>query len=191
MARELVWTGFTTLDGRVDSPGSETEGHPGGGWVFATDFLPEAFSLKGEELEDTSALMFGRRSYDAFAPVWKDSPDHAAYQELPKYVVSTTLAESDLTSGWGETTLLRSTEDVAALKDGEGGAIFIHGSAELGRRLGEADLVDRYHLLVFPFLLGSGKSVFSEQAHDRRALHLRETGSYANGVVKLVYDVVR
>ena len=27
--------------------------------------------------------MFGRRSYEAFAPVWRDSDDHAAYKELP------------------------------------------------------------------------------------------------------------
>jgi hypothetical protein len=37
--------------------------------------------------------MFGRRSYEAFAPVWRDSDDHAAYKELPKYVVSTTLPD--------------------------------------------------------------------------------------------------
>lgn len=191
MTRELVWTGFTTLDGRVDSPGGENEGHPGGGWVFATEFLPEAFALKGEELQETSALMFGKRSYDVFAPVWKDSADHADFKEIPKYLVSTTATDADVAEGWGETTILRSTDDVAAVKDGEGGAIFIHGSAELGRRLSEAGLIDRYHLLVFPWLLGSGKSVFSDQVQERRALRLRETDSYANGVVKLVYEVVR
>ena len=194
MARELVWTGFTTLDGRVDSPGGDVEGHPQGGWVFATEFLPEAFALKGEELGETSALMFGKRSYDVFAPVWKDSPDHADYKELPKYLVSTTATEADVAEGWGETTILRSSEDVAALKadegDGEGGAIFIHGSAELGRRLGAAGLIDRYILLVFPWLLGSGKTVFPDDVAERQALRLRSSESYANGVVKVVYDVV-
>ena len=36
MTRELVWTGFMTLDGKVDSPGGTAEGHRGGGWVFDT-----------------------------------------------------------------------------------------------------------------------------------------------------------
>ncbi|MFC7743596.1 dihydrofolate reductase family protein [Nocardiopsis composta] len=80
---------------------------------------------------------------------------------------------------------------MAELKRGEGGAIFIHGSAELARRLAEADLIDRYNLLVFPVLLGAGKSIFSREDRERQNLSLRESESYGNGVVKAVYDVVR
>lgn len=138
--RDLVYTAFISLDGVVDSPGGGPgEEHRSGGWVVDDlEFVPEAWSLKGEELADTTALMFGRRSYEAFAPVWPGSEDHADYKELPKYVVSTTLSDDDLVDGWGPTTILRSTEDVAALKEGKGGAIFIHGSAELARRLSDS-----------------------------------------------------
>lgn len=189
MARELVYTGFISLDGVVDSPGSTAEGHRSGGWVPRTEFVPEAFALKGEELNETTALMFGRRSYDAFAPVWRDSEDHAAYKDLPKYVVSTTLGEDDLVEGWGPTTILRSSDDIADLKHGDGGAIFIHGSAELARRLADDDLIDRYNLLLFPVLLGAGKTLFSRGDRDMRQLRLRESESYSNGVIKLLYDV--
>lgn len=188
MTRELVYTGFITADGIVDSPGGAVEGHPNGGWVFRTPFDADAYSLKGEELADTTALLFGRRSYEAFAPFWRDSEDHAAYRDLPKYVVSTTLAEDDLVDGWGETSILRSTDEVAALRGGDGGGIFIHGSAELARRLAEADLIDRYNLLVFPVFLGSGKTIFPS-AQRAQQLSLRESAAYANGVVKVVYDV--
>lgn len=190
MARELVWTGFMSLDGVVDSPGSEAEGHRSGGWVMDTEFVPEAFALKGDELHDTTALMFGRRSYEAFAPVWRGSADHASYQDLPKYVVSTTLTDDDLFDGWGPTTILRSTDDVAALKQGNGGAVFIHGSAELARQLADADLIDRYNLLVFPVLLAAGKTLFNRDDRDKRELRLRESESYSNGVTKIIYDVV-
>lgn len=190
MARELVWTGFTTIDGKVDSPGGTEEGHPGGGWVMQTEFLPEAFALKGEELAETSALMFGRRSYEAFAPIWSKSSDHAAYQELPKYVVSSGIANDDLADNWGPTTVLRSTDEVAALREEHGGAIFIHGSAELARRLGEAGLIDRYHLLVFPYVLGGGKSLFPEGG-QRQSLRLLASETYPNGVMKAVYEVSR
>jgi len=190
MARELVYTGFMSLDGVVDSPGGTGEGHRSGGWVRDTEFVPEAFALKGEELEETTALMFGRRSYELFAPTWRDSEDHAAYKDLPKYVVSTTLTDADLFDGWGSTTILRSSDDVASVKDNDGGAIFIHGSAELARRLSDADLIDRYNLLVFPVLLGAGKSLFSRDDRDKRQLRLRESESYSNGVTKLLYDVV-
>lgn len=191
--RDLVYTGFMSLDGVVDSPGGGPgEDHRSGGWVVKDiEFSPEAFSLKGEELADTTALMFGRRSYEAFAPTWRDSEDHAPYRELPKYVVSTSLAEDALVDGWGPTTVLRSTDDVAALKRGEGGAIFIHGSAELARRLSEAGLIDRYHLLVFPVLLGAGKSLFGQADRDKQLLRLRDSATYPNGIVKLIYDVTR
>ena len=190
---DLVYTGFMSLDGVVDSPGGGPgEEHRGGGWVVRDiEFLPEAFSLKSEELESTTALMFGRRSYEVFAPVWRESDEHAAYKELPKYVVSTTLSDDAIVNGWGPTTILRSIEDVAALKEGEGGAIFIHGSAELARRLSDAGLIDQYNLLVFPVLLGAGKSLFGRADRDKHMLTLRESESYSNGILKLVYDVKR
>lgn len=190
--RELVYTGFMSLDGVVDSPGGPQEGHRGGGWVFQDlEFVPEAWSIKGEELAETSALMFGRRSYEAFAPVWPGSEDHAGYQELPKYVVSATLGDDDKVDDWGPITILRSTDDVAEIKRGDGGAIFIHGSAELARRLSDAGLIDRYHLLVFPVLLGAGKSLFGRADRDKQMLTLRDSETYRNGILKLVYDVRR
>ena len=187
--RELVYTGFMSLDGVMDSPGGAVEGHRSGGWVFDTEFVPEAYALKGEELAETTALLFGRRSYEAFAAVWPGSEDHAAYKELPKFVVSSRLTEDALVDGWGPTTILRSTEDVAALKQGDGGAIFIHGSPELARSLSDADLIDRYNLLVFPVLLGAGKRLFSDADRDKTNLELVSSESYKNGIQKLVYSV--
>ena len=191
MTRELVWTGFVSVDGVMDSPGGPSEGHPAGGWVFRTPFDEESYALKDEEMADTTALLFGRRSYEAFAPFWSQSEDHTAYRDLPKFVVSSTLGEDALLEGWGETTILRSTDDVAALKETEGGGIFIHGSGELAARLGEAGLIDRYNLMVFPVLLGEGKSVFRRSAGVETRLKLRESASYANGVTKAVYEVER
>jgi len=190
--RDLVYTGFISLDGVLDSPGGgQGEEHRSAGWVAKDiEFLPEAFSLKGEELEDTTALMLGRRSYEAFAPVWRDSEDHAAYKDLPKYVVSTTLPDDALVEGWGPTKILRSSDDVVELKQSQGGAIFIHGSAELARRLSDASLIDRYNLLVFPVLLGAGKSLFSKADKNKQVLSLRASAAYPNGIVKLIYDVV-
>ncbi|NED94178.1 dihydrofolate reductase family protein [Phytoactinopolyspora alkaliphila] len=191
--RHLVYTAFMSLDGVVDSPGGgPDEEHRNGGWVVKDlEFVPEAWSIKSEELADTTALMFGRRSYEVFAPVWPGSEDHAAYKDLPKYVVSSTLPDDAVVDDWGPTTILRSTEDVAALKEGEGGAIFIHGSAELARRLSDEGLIDQYNLLVFPVLLGAGKSLFSRSDRDKQVLRLRESETYSNGIIKLIYDVTR
>jgi dihydrofolate reductase len=113
---------------------------------------------------------------------------HPGYKAMPKYVVSTTLTDDDLVDNWGETTILRSLDEVAALKETEGGPIIIHGSATLASNLSDAGLIDRYHLLVFPVLLGAGKGMFSDTDKDKQRLELVECETYADGIEKLVYD---
>jgi dihydrofolate reductase len=192
--RTLISSAFVSLDGVVDSPGGgvPSEAHRSGGWTFKDiDFLPEAYEIKGREMEEASAMMFGRVSYEAFAPVWPGMSEFAVVKDIPKYVVSTTLTDADLVDGWGPTTILRSMDDVRALKESDGGPILMAGSAHLNRSLSDADLIDRYHLLVFPVLLGAGKSLFSDTDRDKQRLRLVEHEVYANGIQKNVFDVVR
>jgi dihydrofolate reductase len=187
--RTLIYTAFVSLDGVVEAPGGEP-GYRNSGWTFQDiEFVEDAYEIKGREQEEASAMMMGRVSYEAFAPVWPKMEEFARYNAMPKYVVSTTLTDGDLVSDWGETTILRSLDDVAALKDGDGGPIIIHGSATLSRNLSDARLIDRYHLLVFPVLLGAGKRMFSDTDKDKQMLTLVESESYGNGIVKVVYDV--
>ncbi|MFI8458951.1 dihydrofolate reductase family protein [Kitasatospora sp. NPDC085464] len=189
--RTLISTAFISLDGVVDSPGGEP-GYRNAGWTFQDiEFVPEAFEIKGREQEEAGAMLLGRVSYQAFSPVWPDMADFARYKTLPKYVVSTTLTEDDLVPNWGETTILRSLDEVAALKETEGGPIIVHGSAALNRALSDAGLIDRYHLLVFPVLLGAGKRLFSATDKDAQKLKLVEYAAYDNGLQKQVFDVVR
>jgi dihydrofolate reductase len=189
--RTLITTAFVSLDGVVEAPGGE-EGYRNTGWTFKDiEFLPEAYELKGREQDDAAAMMMGRVSYQAFSPVWPTmTEDFAGYNAMPKYVVSSTLSDDDLVDNWGETSILRSLDEVAALKETEGGPIIVHGSATLNRNLSDAGLIDRYHLLVFPVLLGAGKRLFSDADVDKSTLKMLESQSYPNGIQKLVYDVV-
>lgn len=190
--RTLITTAFVSLDGVVEGPGGEP-GYRNSGWTFqGIEFDEAAYELKGREQDEATAMMMGRASYEAFAPVWPGmTVEFAGYNAMPKYVVSSTLQDSDLVTNWGETTILRSLDDVAALKDTDGGPIIIHGSATLNRNLSDAGLIDRYHLLVFPVLLGAGKRLFSQTDKDKQSLKVIESESYGNGIQKLVYDVVR
>jgi dihydrofolate reductase len=190
--RTLITAAFVSLDGVVEAPGGEP-GYRNAGWTFKDiPFDEAAFELKGREQEESEAMLMGRVSYEAFAPVWPQmTADFAGYNAMPKYVVSTTLQDGDLVTNWGETTILRSLDDVAALKEGEGGPITVHGSATLNRNLSDAGLIDRYSLLVFPVLLGAGKRLFSAADRDKQGLTLVESASYSNGIQKLVYDVTR
>ncbi|MGW5278383.1 dihydrofolate reductase family protein [Streptomyces collinus] len=189
--RTLISTAFVSLDGVVEAPGGES-GYRNAGWTFKdVEFLPEAFELKSREQKEATAMLMGRVSYEAFSPVWPAMEEFADYKVMPKYVVSTTLTEDDLVTDWGDTTILRSLDEVAALKETEGGSIIVHGSAELNHGLADAGLVDRYHLLVFPLLLGAGKRLFSTADKDAQKLRLVEHEVYANGLQKNVFDVVR
>ncbi|MBT2520492.1 dihydrofolate reductase family protein [Arthrobacter sp. ISL-28] len=188
--RTLISTAFVSLDGVVEAPGGEP-GYRNSGWTFKqVEFAAEAYEIKGREQQEATAMLFGRTSYEAFSPVWPDMAEFADYKPMPKYVVSTTLTDDDLVEGWGETTILRSLDEIAALKATEGGPIIMHGSATLNRNLSDAGLIDRYHLMVFPVLLGAGKRLFSGKDKDAQKLKLVEHEAYANGIQKNVFDVI-
>ncbi len=182
----LIVTEFISLDGVVDSPGGGD--HPRAGWTFKeVAFDAAAYELKGREEAEAGAMLLGRRSYDEFAPVWPSMAEFARYNAMPKYVVSSTLGEPD--HAWASTHVLRSLDDVAELKAQDlGGSLIVHGSPDHAQQLLAAGLVDRYHLLVFPVVLGTGKRPLADQEVSAK-LAVVEQEAYSNGVVKLVYDV--
>jgi dihydrofolate reductase len=186
--RKIIVTEFISLDGVVDSPGGD-DGFRHAGWTFK-DIEPDlaAYEIKGREQEEATALLLGRRSYELFAPVWPQIEEFEGYNAMPKYVVSTTAPDTSL---WEHTSVLRSLDEVAALKAGDGGPIIVNGSARLARGLAAAGLVDRYHLLVFPVLLGDGTRLWANADQDKTRLSLAEHATYANGVQLQVWDVLR
>ncbi|WP_193607412.1 dihydrofolate reductase family protein [Nocardioides lijunqiniae] len=185
--RTLIITAFVSVDGVMEAPGGGK--HRSAGWTFKdVEFDEAAYELKGREEQEAGALLLGRRSYEEFAPVWPTMEEFAGYNAMPRYVVSRRLEQDD--ARW-PATVLRSVDDVAELKRTDGDPVLVHGSADLGQALAEADLVDRYHLLVFPVLLGAGKRLFSEADRERTRLRLTEHATYGNGVQMQVLDVVR
>lgn len=188
--RTLISTSFVSLDGKLDPTGGDPEFHSTQ-WTFKTvDFVPEAYDLKGQEMLAAGGLLFGRASYELFAPVWPGMEEFTDYKDLAKYVVSTTLSDDDLVTDWGPNTILRSLDDVAELKETDGDPLLVHGSATLNRALADAGLIDRYNLLVFPVLLGAGKPLFSDADQSPTKLNLVEHEVYSNGIQKQVFDVV-
>ncbi len=187
--RTLIISAFMSLDGVMEAPGGEP-GYRNTGWTFRDMAQDEAaYELKGREQDEATAMLMGRVSYEAFAPVWPTMTDvFAGYNAMPRYVVSTTLESDD--DRW-PATVLRSVDEVAGLRDGEGGPIIVPGSATLGAALADAGLVDRYHLMVFPVLLGAGKRLFSAADKDKTMLDITSSTTYANGVTAIVADVRR
>lgn len=188
---KLVVVAFVSLDGVMQAPGGPDEDRDGGfehgGWVVP--FIDELLARSDDEVEELSALLLGRKTYEEFAASWPlvgdENPVAAKFNRVPKYVASRTLAKPE----WNNSTVLTVdvAEAVAELKrQPDDGEIQVHGSSELIQTLLRHDLVDEYRVKVFPVLIGSGKRLFG-QGTLPRGLRLVETSTTASGVTMSTY----
>ena len=166
---------FLTLDGVMQAPGGPeedpSEAFTHGGWQApfpdpaVGDFVTELNS-------HASAFLFGRRTFGIFRGYWPDQTDPAnpiatAINSLPKYVVSGSLSQADARwRGEHPDTARLVTGDVVAavqaLKDEPGDELQIWGSSKLLQTLLRHELVDRFRLMTFPLVLGSGRRLFND-----------------------------
>ncbi len=181
---ELAVTEFVTLDGVMEAPGGEPT-HPHSGWALEY-YSDEYGEFKMEELVEAGSHLLGRVTYESFAGAWpqRSGPFAEKINSMPKYVVTSTLEELE----WENSTPIGGdvAAEVAELKESESKTILVAGSQTLVHTLVENDLVDRYRLMVFPVILGSGKRVFPESA-DKRALELIDTKTPPKGVLAHTY----
>jgi dihydrofolate reductase len=184
----IVVTEFVSLDGVMEDPGG-AEGYEHGGWSFQVSRGDEGDKFKLDELVDAEAQLLGRVTYEGFAKAWPSITDEAGFAEkmnsMPKYVVSSTLTDPE----WQNTTVLSGdvAEEVSRLKQEVDGNILVAGSAQLVQALIEHDLVDELRLMVYPVVLGSGKSLFGKTS-DKKAFRLADSKVVGDGVQILVYE---
>ncbi|HEY8283792.1 MAG TPA: dihydrofolate reductase family protein [Chloroflexota bacterium] len=182
----IIVTEFVSLDGVMEDPGG-AEGYRHGGWSFTFSSGEEGNKYKLDETLATEALLLGRVTYQGFAAAWPSVQGEFGdkFNNMPKYVVSSTLAEAT----WNNTTVLKgdAVEEAAKLRQRLHGNIAVHGSAQLARTLIAHDLVDELHLMVYPVLLGTGKRLFGETS-DLKRLRLAEARTVGDGVVILIYE---
>jgi dihydrofolate reductase len=166
---------FLTLDGVMQAPGGSEEdpsdAFTHGGWQ--APFPDPAIGEFITELNSrASAFLLGRRTFDIFRGYWPDQTDPAdpiatAINSLPKYVVSKSLSEADaMWRGEHPDTARLMTGDVVAavqaLKDEPGDELQIWGSSNLLQTLLQHELVDRFRLMTYPLVIGSGRRLFNE-----------------------------
>jgi dihydrofolate reductase len=183
---KIVVTEFVSLDGVMEDPGG-SEDFKYGGWTFQIDRGEEGDRFKLDETMNTDALLLGRRTYEGFAEAWPQREGEFAdmFNNMPKYVVSSTLKDPD----WTNTTVLGGdlAESVGKLRDELDGDIVVHGSAQLVQGLIDKGLVDELRLMVFPVVLGSGKRLFGETS-DKHSLKLTDSKFVGDdGVAILTY----
>ena len=179
--KKLVVTMFVTLDGVMEAPEK---------WCFPF-WNDDIAKFKHDELFATDAHLLGRVTYETFAAAWPSRKDDTGFadrmNELPKFVVSTTLGNAE----WKNSTVIKDkVEDtVLALKRQPGQDILVAGSSTLVATLMQHGLIDEYRLLTFPIVLGSGKRLFAQGS--KASLTLVEAKSFGSGVVLLRYQPER
>lgn len=174
----IVVTEFVSLDGVMEEPR----------WTFDFDRGQDGDRFKYTELFDAESLLLGRTTYQGFAAAWPNMGGDDFGQRMNgihKYVVSSTLADSEAT--WGPTTVVRGdvAAEVAVLKSQPGGNILVEGSAQLVHTLAQHGLVDEYRLMVFPIILGQGKRVFPDTMPEPAKLAIADSRTVGSGVVLL------
>jgi dihydrofolate reductase len=182
----IVVTEFVSLDGVMEDPGG-AEDYRHGGWTFKFDRGADGDKFKLDEAMGAQALLLGRKTYEGFAAAWPSMQGDFAdkFNNMPKYVVSSTLSEP----AWKNSTVLGGdvVAEVAELKDSLAGEISVHGSAQLAQTLLEHGLVDELRLMVFPVVLGSGKRLFAA-GEEKKTLRLSSSKTVGEGIAILIYE---
>jgi dihydrofolate reductase len=182
---KVVVSQFVTVDGVVEDPGG-SEKMDRGGWAFEFNRGDDGDRFKLDEVMAAEALLLGRVTYEGFAAAWPERDGEFAdkFNNMPKYVVSTTLSDPD----WNNSHVLGDDlpAEVNRLKGEIDGDILVNGSVQLVTALADAGLVDEWRLMVFPVVLGQGKKLFGE-AGPKAPMNLTQSETVGDGVQILVY----
>jgi dihydrofolate reductase len=190
--RKLTGAVFQSLDGVMQAPGGPEEDPTSdfrfGGWSFP--FWDESMhkspfeKVIGAEYD----LLLGKRTYDIFSAYWpynQDNPIGEKFQRINKYV----LTHSDEPLEWEHSHRLsgNTSDAVAELKRSEGSDLLIQGSSTLYAPLLAAGHIDQLLLMIFPVILGEGKSIF-DGSQQPGSLKLVDHYVSNKGVVFATYE---
>jgi dihydrofolate reductase len=147
-----------------------------------------SIDYKLREALEAESLLIGRVTYESFVEGW--SPREGEFADkmngMPKHVVSTTLKRPE----WNATVISSNVPDeIARIRQGDGGPILVAGSRTLVHTLMEHGLVDEYRFMIFPVILGSGRRVFPDTP-NKAVLRLTDSRAFSNGVVLHAYQSI-
>jgi dihydrofolate reductase len=177
--RKLIVTEYVTVDGVMD--GFEE-------WFYRF-WDDEIGVVKHAEMFASDALLFGRVTYQLFAAQWMPQrTDETGFADrlhnVAKYVVSANLEHAP----WNNSMIIRTNvaDEVVKLKQQPGLDILVAGSGQLVHTLRHHDLIDEYHLMIFPIIWGKGKRLFPDG--DTASLKLIDTKTFGSGVMTHTYQ---
>ncbi len=179
--RNLIFAINTTLDGCVDH----------------TKFGPDAetFDYVTHLTRDADTFVYGRKTYQLMVPYWpdaaKDPSDEfaQAFVAVEKIIVFSRSLDSPGGPEAEKTRIVRTSlhDEILKLKQEQGKNI-LTGGVTIPSQLAELGLIDEYHFVVHPIVVGEGRRLFEGiSLQEKLKLKLVESKIFKSGSVALHY----
>lgn len=173
--RTVIYSMGVSLDCYIAGPDGNDWGAPDA----------ELHRFHNQQTSELGLHFLGRRLYEVMA-FWETAEERNP--SAPASVSELDVAQLEFARIWKQLPKLvfskSLVQTVQALKEEDGGPIAV-GGADLAATLTAHQLIDEYHLFVYPVALGGGKPFFAD--HTRVNLELFETRTFSNRVVYLSY----
>jgi len=165
------------------------------GCVDHIKFSPdeETFKYVTNLTRETDTFLWGRTIYQLMVPYW---PDAAKADPSDKFAQAFDAVDDIVVFSRSlekvedhKVRLVRTDlrEEVLKLKQMQGKNIFT-GGVNLASQLAELNLIDEYHFLIHPIVVGEGRKVFeSIDLREKLQLKLIESQTFKSGSVVLRY----
>ena len=182
--RKVIYAINTTLDGCCDH----------------TKFGPdeETFEYFTHLTRDADTFLYARKTYQLMVPYWPDIAKDPSERENPDYefaqafnaVKKIIVFSQSLESAEDEKTRIVHTslyDEVLKLKQEQGKNI-LTGGVTIPSQLAVLGLIDEYHIIVHPIVIGEGRRLFEGiNLHEKLQLKLVESTVFKSGAVVLRY----
>jgi dihydrofolate reductase len=186
--RKVILAMQMTLDGLIEGPKGELD------WAAKEDV--EAWQDHFDLMQSADTLLLGRVLYPGFEKYWLAAPTNPSSKKneieyarladrIQKIVFSRTLEKVE----WKTTRIAKDhiTEEIQRMKQQPGKEdMVLLGGAGLASTFVNLGLIDEYHLIVNPFILGGGKPL-SKDVKEHHNLKLINSKTFKSGKVVLHY----
>ena len=181
--RNLIYAINTTLDGCCD----HTKFNP-------DDEMLEYFT---HLTRDAGTFVYGRKTYQLMVPYWPDVAKNPSEQTKADYEFAKAFDSANkivfsrsLESVEDKKTRIARTslhDEILKLKREQGKNI-LTGGVTIPSQLAELGLIDEYHFVVHPIVLGDGRRLFEGiNLQEKLRLKLVESKTFQSGCVALRY----